>query len=165
DRYDSPFMSLRDLSGLVSEVYRKRMVDGGTGGKPFTYRGHAGWLQQNREGTWSIVPCKLARVFHKQLHQLSDGSWRVLEHRADDKGKYTGGASAKEKYEEWIKAMNGLGVRHRPEYRTDQQSNIEAWYADSIGSDRGKAGTLVFTGQPAGYPRSKIEEVTQKKRV
>lgn len=164
-RYDNPFLSLRDLAGPVSSVYRERMVDGGTGGKPFRYRGHAGWLQQDESGNWSIMPCKMARVFHKDLHEVSGGRWRGFEPMPDEKGKYTRGASAREKYELWLQVMDALDVRHRPNYRTDQQSNIEAWYADSVGADGGKTGVLVFSGQPGGYPRSKIDKISKKKRV
>ena len=145
-RYDNPAMSLRDLAGPVSEIYRKKLVDG------FRYKGHAGWLQKTDQG-WCVRKCRMSRVSHLDMYEYSNKKWRGFEGRK----------RAEEKYKEWIDACDSLSIRFDAVEEVDAQSNIQASFAKQLGKDAKSEGVLVVTGQPGGYNVSQLGATTQKK--
>jgi CRISPR-associated protein (TIGR03986 family) len=151
---DDQWLSIRDLTSGVSEIYGKRMSEPIEG--KLTPKARAGYLRLAEEGdtvSWEIVPCEYLRVEHDDLEKLGRGRGIA------NVGRIRNRQGAKEKYHIWGDDLDVSFKKKRiHECRQTKQATPEHKKAHDLDdSSNTRFGRIVFTGQPqANKPGKKF---------
>lgn len=138
---DDQWLSIRDLTSGVADIYRKRMTTRDL--KPKVKAGYLRLNQAEGQTLWEIVPCSFLRVEHHELIRMAQGL-------IDNPEKIKNRQSAQEKYENWEKHLNvTFSTRNpNPNERSKKITKEHEKAHDLNRPGSPKSGQLVFTGQP-----------------
>ncbi len=143
--------SIRDLNN--QKHYTSKLTDSVSGAyKP---RAKAGWLEDRGNGEWVLYPCKFGRVDQKELAKFHGGKFTPWERQ-----------SAIQKYKQWLAAKK-LDVKCRIGSETRHSHGKGAFIyhkVDQLG-DGPNTGTIVLTGQPAGWDPDRPGSNKRKKHM